>query len=280
MPDAALHPPGPGADLRLAVHDAAPPAFASLCWDVFFASRGRGVSLHAHFPWLAAPRQACFVTLASGADVLAGCAIRFIADAAAQRRGGALGLVCVDPRHRGRGHATRVLGRAVGHAASLGLADLVLWTSQPCVYARHGFQPDDDAVFGTIAMPSRATAVAGQALERVDWPDAGDPRGLPPFAASGVRWRSPGASAIVLQGTDGPILAEWTGPDDDVAALLQQAMPASWRINALAADTLPQALAARGCTVDLAPTRLRMIRPLEDPGKPPRRYDLRVLDRV
>jgi len=280
MTDAALPPPGPGADLRLAVHEAAPPAFASLCWDVFFASRGRGVSMQAHFPWLAAPRQACFVTLWSAAGLLAGCAIRFIVDAASQRRSGALGLVCVDSRHRGRGHATRVLERAVDHAASLGLADLVLWTSQPGVYARHGFRPDDDAVLGTIAMPPGAAAVAGQALERVDWPDAGDPRGLPPFAASGVRWRSPGASAIVLQGADGPILAEWTGPDGDVADLLQQAMPATWRLNALAGDTLPQALAVRGCAVDLAPTRLRMIRPLEAPGAPPRRYDLRVLDRI
>lgn len=279
MPSPELPRSAPGADLRLLVHDAAPPAFASLCWEVFFASRGRGVSMQAHFPWLGMPGQACFVTLWSGAGVLAGCAIRFIADATGQRRAGAVGLVCVDARHRGLGHSTRVLEHALALAASLGLADLVLWTNQPGVYARHGFRPDDDAVLGTITMPPAATGVE-LALEQGNWPDTGDLRGLPPFATRGVRWRTPAASAIVLQGADAPILAEWTGADGDVAALLRQAMPSSWRLNARADDTLPHALAAQGCGVDLAPASLRMIRPLDDPHTPPRRYDLRLLDRV
>ncbi len=279
MPGPAHPSSDPDVRRLLVVDEVAPAAFVSLCWDVFFASRGRGVTMAAHFPWLRVPGQACFVTLRCDGEVVAGCAIRFVADSAGRRRGGALGLVCVDPRHRGQGHSARVLERALAHADSLGLADLVLWTSQPGLYARHGFRPDDDALFGTISMPP-GTGAGSLALERSAWPDAGETRGLPPFAASAVRWRSAAASAIVLQGPDTPILAEWTGADDDVADLLAHAMPGSWRINALEGDTLPRTLAGRGGDVRLAPSRLRMVRSPDDPAAPGRRYPLRVLDRV
>lgn len=263
----------------LVVDETAPADFVSLCWRVFFELRARGVSMPAHFPWLTAPGQAFFVIDRSGQDVRAGCAVRFIADRTGERRAGAIGLVCVDPRHRGQGHATRVLERAVQHADRLGLVDLVLWTSHPGLYERHGFRPDDNALVGTVSAPARASG-GWPEVTRSTWPAPGDERGLPPFASQGECWRSTAASAIVLQGADGAILAEWTGADDDVADLLARALPATCRMNALASDSLPSVLAARGWTVRLAPAQLRMIRTSDRRVRAPRVDNLRVLDRV
>lgn len=279
MPDTDRHRTDPGEGLVLAVDEVAPAGFASLCWRVFFESRGRGVSMQAHFPWLAVPRQAFFVTLRSGEDVLAGCAVRLIADRTGQWRAGAIGLVCVDTRHRGEGHSTRVLERAREHADRMGLVDLVLWTNHPGLYERHGFRPDDNALFGTISAPAGA-ATGELDIERSAWPAPGDKRGLPPFASRAVRWQSRAASAIVLQGADGGILAEWTGADDDVADLLAHVVQAPRHMNALASDSLPGVLAERGWDVRLAPARLRMIRSSEGHANPCRAYDLRVLDRI
>ena len=262
----------------VAIDDAPPAGFVALCWDVFFRSRGRGVSMRAHFPWLDVPGKACFVTLRAGDDVLAGCAMRFIADATPGRRGATIGLVCVDPRHRGQGLSTVVLERAIAHAGALGLADLVLWTGKPGVYERHGFEIDDDAFYGSVSAPAAAPSNAVDATRHA-WPDD-DQRGLPPFASEGMRWRSANASAIVLHDQNGAILAEWSGPDDAVADLLAQAMPPTWRINAVEGDALPGVLAARGFALELQPSRLRMVRASAPPDAPPRRYGLRVLDRI
>jgi GNAT superfamily N-acetyltransferase len=279
MSDTDRHRTDPVEGLVLAVDDVAPAGFASLCWRVFFESRGRGVSMRAHFPWWAIPRQAFFVTLRSGAEVLAGCAVRLIADRTGQRRAGAIGLVCVDARHRGEGHSARVLERAKEHADRMGLSDLVLWTNHPGLYERHGFRLDDNALFGTISAP--AGAAAGELdIERSAWPAPGDMRGLPPFASHAVRWQSRAASAIVLQGADGWILAEWTGADGDVADLLAHVAHAPRHMNALASDSLPGVMAQRGWEVRLTPARLRMIRSPEGQSPPCRADDLRVLDRI
>lgn len=265
--------------LVVALDDAPPPGYVALCWDVFFQSRGRGVSMHAHFPWLHVPGQAVFVTLRCEGAVIAGCALRFIDDRTRSRRGATLGLVCVDAKHRGRGHSSRVLERAIAHADALGLADLLLWTGKPGVYERHGFAPDDDGLFGTVCAPAGVRGAAVDATP-APWPGEGETRGLPPFAQSGRRWQSADASAIVVNDANGAILAEWSGPDSAVAALLAHAMPPAWRINALAGDTLPALLARRGFALDLQPSRLRMLRPGQAAGASPRRYDLRVLDRM
>jgi GNAT superfamily N-acetyltransferase len=282
MPGTVPHRTDPGEGHVLVVGDVAPAGFVSLCWKVFFESRGRGASMQAHFPWLAVPGQAFFVTLGSSQEVLAGCAIRPIADRTGQWRAGAIGLVCVDPSHRGEGHSTRVIERVKEHAARMGLVDLVLWTSHPGLYERHGFRPDDNALFGTISAPGTAATAATGGLDigRSAWPPPGDKRGLPPFATQAVRWQSQAASAIVLQGADGGILAEWTGADNDVASLLAQVVPTPRRMNALASDSLPGVLAERGWAVRLAPARLRMIRTSDGHASPRRAYDLRVLDRI
>jgi GNAT superfamily N-acetyltransferase len=266
-------------DLAVTLTDAPPAGYVALCWDVFFRSRGRGVSMQAHFPWLDVPGQAVFATLESNGRVLAGCAMRFIEDDARRRRGATIGLVCVDENHRGLGHSSRVLERAIAHADALGLADLVLWTGKPGVYERHGFAVDDDGLFGTVTAPGSPVSTALDAA-RSDWPGDGETRGLPPFAAGGSRWASALASAIVVNDGSGAILAQWQGPDDAVADLLAHAMPPTWRLNALAGDGLPATLAARGFTLQLQPSRLRMVRPAPALDATPRRYGLRVLDRI
>jgi GNAT superfamily N-acetyltransferase len=279
MPSSDSRNARPDTQSVVTLDDAPPPGYVALCWEVFFQSRGRGVSMRAHFPWLHVPGQAVFVTLRAAGEVIAGCAMRFIDDRTPGRRGATIGLVCVDAKHRGQGHSSRVLERAIAHADALGLADLVLWTGKPGVYERHGFAPDDDGLYGTVCAPA-AVAPTALAATRSAWPGDADLRGLPPFAATGVQWRCGDASAIVLQDAGGAILAEWSGPDAAVADLLAQAMPPAWRINALAEDSLPALLAERGFALDLQPSRLRMRRPAQGAAATPGRYDLRVLDRI
>ncbi|MFL6626578.1 MAG: GNAT family N-acetyltransferase [Vitreoscilla sp.] len=279
MPSTDSHSAAPDTRAVVGLDDAPPPGYIALCWEVFFRSRGRGVAMDAHFPWLHVPGQAVFVTLRVDDAVIAGCAMRFIDDRTRARRGAAIGLVCVDAKHRGQGHSSRVLERAIAHADALGLADLVLWTGKPGVYERHGFALDDDGLYGSACAPAGMAPLAVDATQDA-WPGSGDTRGLPPFAASGERWQSADASAIVVRDARGPILAEWQGPDAAVADLLAHAMPPAWRINALAGDGLPALLAERGFALDLQPSRLRMRRPAPLAGAAPRRYDLRVLDRI
>jgi GNAT superfamily N-acetyltransferase len=260
------------------VDDIAPPEFVSLCWDVFFMSRGRGVSMNAHFPWLGIPDEACYVILKVGADIVAGCALRWIRDSHGQRRAGAVGLVCVDERHRGQGHATRTLERAIEHARNQGLADLILWTGKPGVYEGLGFRRADNAVYGQVS--AHGPAAAGASPVRAAWPDAAETRGLPPFAVEGWRWKTADASAIVLSDSQGAILAEWNGTEDAVSDLLAQVMPPVWRINALEGDALPGTLGQRGYETALQPSDLRMILPLAAGPTRETDYRLRVLDRI
>ena len=255
------------------------PAFLSLCWEVFFASRGRGISLGKHFPWLHTPATAYFVSLGAGTATHAGCAVKFLDDKGRDARGGAIGLVCVDEPNRGKGYSTLVLEHAIAHAERIGLADLVLWTAKPGVYGRHGFRSEDNGVFGEVSSPPRALTHSSAATQST-WPDVNETRGLPPFASAGYRWRTATASAIVLHDARGPILAEWEGTEAAVADLLEHVMPSIWRINAFADDPLLATLVDRNCNTDLRPSNLQMIRSLRGDTSLAPNYGLRVLDRI
>ena len=270
--------PGSSTAVLSIVDGVAPPDFVSLCWKVFFTSRGRGVSMNTHFPWLAIPGEACHVIMTFGADVVAGCTLRWIRDAKNGRAGGAIGLVCVDENHRGKGYSTQVLERAIAHARKLGLADVVLWTSKPGIYERFGFKSADNAVYGHVSahpqLPSGTTPI------RVPWPDVAEARGLPPFAMQAWRWHLGDTSAIVILDAQGAILAEWSGEEEAVVNLLEQAMPATWRINALQGDALLATLNRRGYATALQPSNLRMILRLDSDSSLETDYQLRVLDRI
>lgn len=59
-----------------------------------------------------------------------------------------VGGVCTDPAYRGQGLATHLLHEA--EAAAAGVADLVLWTTQPGFYERRGWMSEDAGRLGTL----------------------------------------------------------------------------------------------------------------------------------
>lgn len=259
----------------------APAAYKVLAWQIFFASRNRGITLETHFPWLDS-EQAYFVTVQSAGEVVAGLAVKRVPCPSRRHVAGVVGMVCVHPLYRGRGYSTTMLQAAIGHARALGIDDLVLWTGKPGVYQTQGFVPSDSACFGTVAG-------AGPGLARqtdtqcAAWPDSTGKtgsRGLPPFATSALRWSNSRAAIIVMQVGAGSVLAEWEGADSEVMNLISQAMPGRWSINALQSDTLPAMLRQRGMALDLAPSGLQMILNLIPRHGPVDPYQLRILDRI
>lgn len=254
-----------------------PAQFTALAWDIFFASRGRGISPAVNLGWFDDP-QAYFVTLRDGQQLVAGLGVRPVKCRSGEHVAGIIGLVCVHAAHRGQGHAQTALMAAISEAARLGTDDLVLWTGQPAVYQRLGFTLQHGECSGWVS--GNVEAEATTPPMHSDWPEPGSFRGLPAFALRGHRWSTPGATAVVIEDAAGPMLCEWHGSDDAVAQLLGQVMPARWRIHALVGDRLPSFLNAKGWAVDLALSQLYMVKPLRAKQGPPDPYRLRLLDRI
>lgn len=259
----------------------APAAYKDLVWQIFFASRNRGMTLETHFPWLESG-QAYFVTMTSATELVAGLAVKRVPCRSRRYVAGVVGMVCVHPLHRGRGHSGTLMQAAIDHARALGIDDLVLWTGKPGVYRKLGFMPGDSACFGTVADAGARSARQADTLCAA-WPDGAEKsaaRGLPPFATAAQRWSNARAAIIVMQVGAGPVLAEWEGADGEVCDLLAQVMPGRWSINALETDTLPAMLRQRGMALDLAPSGLQMMLNLTARQGPADPYQLRILDRI
>lgn len=242
----------------------APAGFQYLVWNVFFASRGRGVTLHAHFPWLdRLDQDTCYVLATRGQAVVGGLALR--SELTPFGRIGTIGLVCVHPDHRGEGISTSLLDVALATARSQGLAALRLWTQKPGVYARVGFEIADLALYGSIRHhPLKWQGGSGAVGPQPTRHDVAASFGIPPFAAGVEQVRSGDASLTLILDERGPIVSEWQGGDERVADLLAQVLPAEARFNAFADQSLLEVLTARGWELALTPSRLQMILPLDD----------------
>lgn len=248
------------------------PRFAALVWEVFFDERGRGLSLAQHFPWLGQDANTRYASLMDGDELVAG----LVAKAVPGTTVAAIGLVCVRADRRGQGLSRLLLDHSLQALDALGFSVLTLWTGKPDVYRRQQFDIEDDGLLLSVEGWQQATRPAPDALP---WPAVDDPRGLPPYALSAQRLRSGDAEAIVLTDPRGIAVAEWRGTDEAVADLLATCMPAQWRLHAVAGDTLPAALAARGARLHAQPNNLQMWR--ERPGQAREaRPVLRVLDRI
>ena len=105
-------------------------------------------------------------------------------------RVGLISLVYTDPRARGRGHAQRVVRRAVEEAARLGLGMVMLWSDLDALYAPIGFR--EVGVDSLLILDREITDRALSRLEGSSSPPDRDSRGtaLPrPHAASAEDWR-------------------------------------------------------------------------------------------
>ncbi len=250
--------------MKLTFEQSVSPECLELMWSAFFAERNRGRSLVEHFPWLTDLRRtrAWLATLRDDrAQAVACLAVKRHFDHVDTA---SIGLVCVRADLRGQGLSQSLLANAIRQACALGMTRLTLWTGKPAVYVRHGFQTRDPALFGWVRNTSVSASPATVAGRRIAWPDSeesqGSNRGLPPFAVEAYRLIDglDRAQAVIVVDRSGPIVAEWSGDDVDVAHLLRAELPPTWRLNALRGDTLPAALQAGGVDVDLAESGLQM----------------------
>lgn len=225
-----------------------PPAVRGLVWDVFFSSRGRGVSLSAHFPWVDQPGSFHTVWLPWPGVPNAACAALVIKPGLGlgSECVALLGLVCVHPDFRGLGLSSQLLSAAVDVAHDLGFRALMLWTQMPGVYEPRGYVSVAQERLVQVQVPLDEPCLKGQTLPVCE---SGVPlaQGLPPFALSVQRWHTPQAQAVVLQTPSGLSLAQWSGPSDFVARLVLAALPSQWLLNALPEDDLPEVLSGLGC---------------------------------
>lgn len=248
--------------------------YAALVWEVFFRERGRGLSLAQHFPWLGRDTRARYASLCQDGELLAGLAVKPVQGINAAT----IGLVCVRADRRGEGLSRQLLDQALTALDTQGLRTLTLWTGKPEVYRKQGFKEDHNAIVLHVeAWPQSLR----RAVDAQSWPAGDDGRGLPAYALSAQRLLcSTGqAEAVVLTDPLGCAVAQWRGSDEAVVDLLTAAMPAQWRLHALAGDTLPAALSARGAQFHEQPGALQMWRdrPGQAEGERPR---LRLLDRI
>lgn len=262
-----------------------PRAYGELVWQVFFASRQRGIDLGTHFPWMLPSEQPgrWVATLEEGGETIAGLVVKVL-DGSKQQHA-AIGLVCVRPERQGQGWGRQLLSLSIAAAREAGISALTLWTGKPEVYAMHGFEIDDNGLFGWVHSTAGTARHRTSTCRQWPWPDdleAGSRvRGLPAYAQLAVRVVSTRESAelIVIQDVSGLALAEWQGDDEAVVELLTNTMPISWRLNALNADTLPAALTRAGAGLQLQPSRLQMWLSLT-PTPRVKRSTQRLLDRI
>jgi GNAT superfamily N-acetyltransferase len=269
----------------VAWHAGVPSDFRALAWKVFFTSRGRGISLAHHFPWVDDVTCTACVCARTEDGLVGGLVIRRVPMADGGHCG-LIGLVCVDESARGLGWTHRLLDVAVAQAQQQGIAALLLWTQKPEVYARHGFVCDGAELLGEVVNEAEPASMPGQSEQ--PWPpgagsSAPGLRGLPAFAQSARHLRVETArgmaQAIVLETAGGLAVAEWHGDEDDVARLLLASLPPRWTCNAIEGDRLVDVLQHWGCTMQLRQSRARFVRwltPDTDRALP----DVRVLDRI
>lgn len=254
---------------EISVTQIAPKEYQALVWDIFFASKARGIDLMTHFPWLTVQASDRWYVIAQHGDfVLGGLCVQ--EGAQWNSPVASVGLVCVHPAHRCRGISSELLNRALIEARCRGIAALRLWTNKPDVYRKHGFVVADISLYGSIEKPTNQKTAIISFSETLLWQDkqARTTIGLPPFARSGRQWKSDDASIISIEDESGTIIAEWAGAAVDVAVLLERVLPSSARLNAQLDDELINVLVERGWRCTLRPAELQMIAALTNERSP------------
>ncbi|CAG2142591.1 hypothetical protein LMG19282_02250 [Cupriavidus campinensis] len=253
--------------MQHSVHEGVPHAARTLIWEVFFRSRGRGIDLPAHSPWI--DDSTGVTTILIGADqpgdepkAAAGLVIKE-APMADGRKVGLVGLVCVDEAFRGKGLGHQLVAAATEVGRNQAFDTLVLWTNKPNVYAKHGFAVDSADRYGPVWTPAHEGMdrpfchdLAGLKTEDIS------ARGIPAFAKSVLVFSGDSAAITVLPTVQGYTLADWRGDWDGVFRLIEQVLPAAWSLNALADSAILAELHSRAYKSDLSPGSYRMVHEL------------------
>lgn len=261
-----------------------PAPFRDLAWQVFFAGRGRGVSLDAHFPWLRGggcddrswllevnEQPAAMLCVRHG--TISG--VDFYA----------VGLVCTAPAFERRGFATRLLQAALAVIGND--APVLLWTSQHAFYERFGFTLIDPSVIVTCTFPE-STRTTSLKWQRYDWCTEdrrstcfGGQRGLPTFVAKAERLYSAGdhTASLVMADGETPIVLELAGAKKKVPALLSALGVPSLILNLPRPISLLDQLRAAGVATGVQDTAIAMWRPGRIDRTVIKSLDIPLLDR-
>ncbi|WP_299827077.1 GNAT family N-acetyltransferase [Pseudomonas sp.] len=242
----------------------------TLLWNVFFASKGRGISLPVHFPWMDNNENVVCIGLydaePENKQVIIATLIIKIISMADDRYIGLIGLVCVAEGWRGNGFSNRLMSEAIEHGKKINLDALLLWTQLPEIYTRHGFISNVQEMFGTAEQKCVNTC---KVIYSTDvWPDllsTKKQQGLPPFAKTGKLIRSELASIVVLETQNkGITLAKWQGKNSDVVDLLMSSLPNKWSFNVLESDGIIVELLERNFEISLEPSAVCMVKELKN----------------
>lgn len=260
--------------MRFSIFSGVPKGARILIWQVFFASRQRGVDLVTHFPWIEQNIGIYCLTLAetNNGPVLATLVIRKH-NLLEGCRSAMLGMVCVDQAWRGRGLSKQLLTYALDFAVGQQINSLILWTGQPDIYTKYGFLTDKMDSFGRIILDPQLPRAQVGFIEG----SADIARGLPPFGRRLIRFQSDVAELIGVETEQGIALAESKGCLPDVLDLIEVALPEAFNLNAPAESSIFEEIRKRGHIYTPLPCARRMIRNLDTPIPIP--Y-ISVLDRI
>ncbi|MBY4706682.1 MULTISPECIES: GNAT family N-acetyltransferase [Ralstonia] len=250
--------------LQHSIHHGVPPAARALIWKVFFSSRGRGIDLPMHYPWIGdrARSTSILINKDGSSEESAAAATLVIKEETLPDVGtvGLVGLVCVDDAFRGSGLSHQLLSAATNFGKEKPYVCLVLWTNKPNVYVRHGFTVDSHDRYGTVRKRA-ATGRDGLLCHDVTGITVEDKssQGIPAFAQSVVAFSIQTASITVLQTRQGCTLIEWAGNWDAIFQLIDQTLPDEWNLNAPDDSGIYTELINRGYSSKLQMSSQRMV---------------------
>lgn len=229
-----------------------------LIWDVFFASRQRGVDLPAHFPWIDQDRGTYCLTLSlrDSGHVLATLVLR-IPDLPLGSRHAMIGMVCVEEAWRGQRLSSQLLSNAITIALNQSVDSLVLWTTQPSIYSSHGFKPDSEVcdTFGQVTLNNSILCSQLKFTKET----TGIERGLPPFGHRLIQFKSDWAQVIVVETTSSLSIAEFTGTPTAVLDLIESVLPITHTLNAPLGSPIFDEIKRRGHSYTPLPCATRMV---------------------
>jgi GNAT superfamily N-acetyltransferase len=268
-----------------AVEDA-PSAFIELAWRAFFAERGRGLSIQAHFPWLAGGgHEDRLWGIETAGQPMAMLVVRrgSLDTAAGLQEFHAIGLVCTAPEYQRQGLATRLMREILDSVGAD--APVLLWSSQHAFYERLGFELiDPTIVVEWEASSYNATAIPAM---RSDWMSEslmsgmfGGLRGVPSFVTGVDCFRDHERHAALVVGHGRrTIVLEAKGAVEHVTAMITAMDGERLVINLPREGKLLGALKQQGTIVRLRHTDIAMWRRGSVDRTTIERADIPLLDR-
>lgn len=237
--------------------DYIPNSAKALIWQVFFASRNRGVSLEVHYPWIDDEKVLC-ISLSSEIDnsKCLGCLVVRKKNIFNYGDVGMVGLVCVAPSLQGQGHSKKLLSALGEYFKSSEMSSLVLWTSKNRVYTEFGFVEDETEYFYHVSKDKSFSRELN--FESAEFYIEEVKTGVPAFASGIVRVWNESCEILLLNTNSGFTLASYAGVIDDVSLLLSKIMPDGWFYNAKADCPLLYMFRKKGYLVEKKMSSSRM----------------------